>query len=78
MTTAIEKIKEIAGKTWFELCDEGDHFALESRQYGDVCNEETGLEDRKEGNRLRKALQDAGIKSSIEAVDEWVVISIVK
>jgi hypothetical protein len=76
MKTTIEEIKKTVGKTWFKLCDEGDHFALESRQHGDVCNGETGLEDRKEGNRLRKVLQDAGIKSSIETVDEWVVISI--
>lgn len=78
MKTTTETIKNVIGKTWFDLADEGDHFALESRLYGDVCNEETGVEDRKEGNRLRGLLRDAGIKCTIEAVDEWVTISIPK
>lgn len=73
-----QQIKDILGKTWFSVSDEGDHFTIDSREYGDICNEETGLEDRREGNRILKLLRDAGIKCSAECVDEWVILTVMK
>ena len=73
-----QSIKDIVGRTWFSVSDEDDHFAIDSREYGDICAEETGLKDREEGRRLVKLLREAGVKCSIEAVDEWVIITVQK
>jgi len=76
MKLKIDSIRATVGKTGFDLIDEDGNYVLESRTHGDVCNGLTGRADREEGNRLKCMLRGAGIKCTIEAVDEWVTIAI--
>jgi hypothetical protein len=73
-----QKIKNLIGNTWFYLVDDVNSFALESRDFGDISNDETGPKDRQEARRLITILRANGIKCGVELVDEWVVIDIPK
>jgi len=72
----IDKIKSIIGFTWFDISNNGDDILIDTRANGDVGEGETGREDRIEGRRIVKALSDNAIKSDLEFVDEWVIVTV--
>lgn len=76
-----EEISGIIGDSWFDICDQNEGLlTIESREYGTVGDDTPSREDIREGNRIYRELRSAykGSKYSIliDAVDEWVVISI--
>jgi hypothetical protein len=66
--------------TYFELDDapENDVWVFETRDNGDVGEEEPGAQDIHEGYRLRGLLRKAFPKHNVrmETVDEWVMVMI--
>jgi hypothetical protein len=74
------QVRRAAGRTYFSLQDEGSYFLFDTRNNGDVGDEEAGQEDIDAGvaltNLLRKALP--AYKVDFEIVDEWVHVSVSK
>lgn len=79
-TLTLDQIRETVGKTWFDFAQEDTSVILDTRQHGDVGEEEAGAEDKDEGRRIIKALRAAypptDYRTRYEVVDEWVTVTI--
>ena len=75
-----EQIQKAIGRTWFDVEDQGDFWAVTSREHGDVGAGTPGDEDLKEGHRIHDILLKAfpGVKVEYSPVDEWVSIDVDK
>lgn len=73
------EIKKLIGRTWFDLIDNEDgSFTVESREHGDVGEEEPGINDITEAKRLVPILKEGlpGYTVKADICDEWVMIQV--
>jgi hypothetical protein len=65
-------------RTWMEVRVEGTHLTIDTRDNGDTYNECPGQRDINEGRRVIKAIRSEfpEVKAQLEAVDEWVILTI--
>lgn len=76
--TTSAKINAIAGKTYFRIKEEANHFSLWTRENGDTCEGRAAPYDIAQGRELATKLRAAGIACRLEVVDEWVDVIIPK
>jgi hypothetical protein len=76
-----EEIKKLVKQeSWFSLDDDDDDYLLfATRDHGDVGDEEPGIEDIREGQRVGRLIRDRFwdvVEVELEIVDEWVHLNI--
>ena len=77
----LEQVKDAVNPTWFNFEDhESGSIVMDSREYGDVGQEQYGEADWKEGLRIKEVLEKAFPEHfvTIDTCDEWVCVDIGK
>lgn len=82
ISATVETVKAAIGVTWFDCKDEEHHIILETRENGDVAEEQAGAKDVTEAQRLlsvlRRTFNTATWDTKFDVVDEWVAVSVRK
>jgi hypothetical protein len=77
---SLGELEEAIGGTWFEMQEEEDRIVLDTRENGDVGAESPGSADLEEAKRLASIVRKKFPRHEVrlEAVDEWVVMEVVR
>lgn len=76
--SALAACRDRSIRSYFDLEVEGDHFVMDTRDGGDICEETAGQADIDQGRKIRKEIKARFplIRTAIEAVDEWVHVTV--